>query len=70
MSEIIKHNWFALPETFKQSLYAEDTSKNTTSVYVSDLSHFLNWYSQTFDCPSLEGVLLTLVHNFHCVFHT
>jgi hypothetical protein len=42
MSEIIKHNWFALPETFKQSLYAEDTSKNTTSVYVSDLSHFLN----------------------------
>jgi len=70
MSEIIKRNWFAQLEAFKQYLSAEDTSRNTTSAYLSDLSHFLNWYSQTFDCPSLEGVLLTLVHNFHCVFHT
>ena len=42
MSEINKHDWFALLEAFKQYLYSEDTSRNTTSAYLSDLSHFLN----------------------------
>jgi site-specific recombinase XerD len=37
----------ALLEAFKQSLHAEDASKNTASAYLSDLAHFASWYAQT-----------------------
>ena len=33
-------------EAFKYSLYAEDASSNTMSAYLSDLSHFVSWYSK------------------------
>jgi integrase/recombinase XerD len=32
-------------EAFKHSLYAEDASSKTTSAYLSDLSHFVSWYT-------------------------
>ena len=35
-------------EAFKYSLHAEDASSNTTSAYLSDLTHFVSWYTQTF----------------------
>jgi site-specific recombinase XerD len=57
MSEINKHDRFALLEAFKQDLYSEDTSRNTTSAYLSDLSHFLNWYSQTFETFDIAAVM-------------
>ena len=57
MSEINKHDWFALLEAFKQYLYSEDTSRNTTSAYLSDLSHFLNWYSRTFEAFDIAAVM-------------
>ncbi len=57
MSEINKHDRFALLEAFKQYLYAEDTSRNTTIAYLSDLSHFLNWYSQTFETFDIAEVM-------------
>src|SRR5256885_16972059 len=57
MSEINKHDRFALLEAFKQDLYAEDTSRNTTSAYLTDLSHFLNWYSQTFEAFDIAVVM-------------
>jgi site-specific recombinase XerD len=57
MSEINKHDRFVLLEAFKQCLYAEDTSRNTTSAYLSDLSHFLNWYSQTFETFDIAAVM-------------
>jgi site-specific recombinase XerD len=57
MSEINKHDRFALLEAFKKYLYSEDTSRNTTSAYLSDLSHFLNWYSQTFEAFDIATVM-------------
>src|SRR6266566_8365510 len=57
MSEINKHDWFALLEAFKQYLYSEDPSRNTTSAYLSDLSHFLNWYSRTFEAFDIAAVM-------------
>jgi integrase/recombinase XerC len=57
MSEINKHDRFVLLEAFKQCLYAEDTSRNTTSAYLSDLSHFLNWYSQTFETFDIAAAM-------------
>lgn len=54
MSEINKHDRFVLLEAFKQYLNAEDTSRNTSSAYLSDLSHFLNWYIQTIPTFDLD----------------
>ena len=34
-------------EAFKQHLHSEDASRNTTSAYLSDLAHFVSWYTQT-----------------------
>jgi site-specific recombinase XerD len=34
-------------EAFEYSLHAEDASSNTTSAYLSDLTHFISWYNQT-----------------------
>jgi len=59
MSTINTHHRAALLEAFTQYLYEEDTSRNTTNAYLSDLSHFLNWYSQTFVSFDLDGVTLT-----------
>ena len=42
ISNISKDDQGTLLEAFKQYLYAEDTSRHTTSAYLSDLSHFLN----------------------------
>jgi site-specific recombinase XerD len=64
MSEINKHDWFALLEAFKQYLYSEDTSRNTTSAYLSDLSHFLNWYSQSFTSFDLDGMTSTDIRDY------
>jgi site-specific recombinase XerD len=64
MSEINTHDQVALLEAFKQYLYAEDTSRNTTSAYLSDLSHFLNWYSQTFTSFDLDGVTPTDIRDY------
>jgi site-specific recombinase XerD len=64
MSEINTHEWFALLEAFKQYLYTEDTSRNTTSAYLSDLSQFLNWYSQTFASFDLDGVTPTDIRDY------
>ncbi len=56
MSEINKHDRFALLKAFKQYLYAEDTSRNTTSAYLSDVSHFITWYTQAFQENNLDTV--------------
>jgi site-specific recombinase XerD len=40
-------DFLALLEAFKRALLAEDASRNTTSAYLSDLSHFISWYAQT-----------------------
>jgi site-specific recombinase XerD len=34
-------------EAFKRSLHAEDASRNTTNAYISDLTHFISWYTRT-----------------------
>ena len=34
-------------EAFKQHLHSEDASRNTTNAYLSDLAHFVTWYTQT-----------------------
>jgi site-specific recombinase XerD len=34
-------------EAFKYSLYAEDASSNTSNAYLSDLTQFASWYTQT-----------------------
>ncbi len=36
-----------LLESFRRALHSEDASKNTTSAYLSDLTHFVSWYAQT-----------------------
>ena len=36
----------ALLEAFKQALHADDASRNTTSAYLSDLTHFVSWYAR------------------------
>jgi site-specific recombinase XerD len=64
MSEINKHDWFALLEAFKQYLYAEDTSRNTMSAYLSDLSHFLDWYRHAFTSFELDGVTPTDIRDY------
>ena len=64
MSEINKHDCFVLLEAFKQYLYAEDTSRNTTSAYLSDLSRFLNWYIQTIASFDLDGVTPTDIRDY------
>ena len=40
ISNISKDDQEALLNAFKQYLYAEDSSRNTTSAYQSDLAHF------------------------------
>ena len=57
MSTINTHHRAALLEAFTQYLYEEDTSRNTTNAYLSDLSQFLNWYSQTFAAFDLAAVV-------------
>jgi integrase/recombinase XerD len=37
----------AIFEAFKQHLHVEDASRNTTSAYLSDLTQFVSWYTQT-----------------------
>ena len=32
-------------EAFKQHLHSEDASRNTTNAYLSDLAHFVTWYT-------------------------
>ncbi|HEY6411876.1 MAG TPA: site-specific integrase [Ktedonobacteraceae bacterium] len=64
MSEINMHDRIALLEAFKQCLYAEDTSRNTTSAYLSDLSHFLDWYSQFSPSFDLDGVTPTDIRDY------
>ncbi len=64
MSEINKHDGSALLEAFKQYLYAEDTSRNTSSAYLSDLSHFLNWCSQTVETFDLDEVTPTDIRDY------
>jgi site-specific recombinase XerD len=64
MSEINRHDWFALLEGFKQYLYSEDTSRNTSSAYLSDLSHFLNWYSQSIATFDLDTVTPTDIRDY------
>ncbi|MFL5655391.1 MAG: tyrosine-type recombinase/integrase [Ktedonobacteraceae bacterium] len=64
MSEINKHDRSALLEAFKQYLYAEDTSRNTSSAYLSDLSHFLNWCSQTIETFDLDEVTPTDIRDY------
>src|SRR5258708_39741514 len=34
----------ALLDAFKQCLYTEDASSNTTHAYLSDIGHFITWY--------------------------
>src|SRR5260221_3104342 len=34
----------ALLDAFKQYLYTEDASSNTTHAYLSDIGHFITWY--------------------------
>jgi site-specific recombinase XerD len=57
MSKINTQPRAALLEAFTQYLYEEDTSRNTTNAYLSDLSQFLNWYSQTFAAFDLAAVM-------------
>jgi integrase/recombinase XerC len=49
----------ALLEAFKQSLYAEDASSNTTSAYLSDIGHFIAWYIQSFQEFNISEVTPT-----------
>ncbi len=49
----------ALLEAFKQALHAEDASRNTTSAYLSDLTHFVSWYDQTIGAFHLEEITPT-----------
>lgn len=64
MSEINKHDRFALLEAFKQDLYSEDTSRNTVSAYLSDVSHFITWYTQAFQEDNLDTVTPTDIRDY------
>src|SRR6266704_4171447 len=69
MSQISKHDQGALLEAFKQYLYAEDTSRNTTSAYLSDLSHFMNWYSQAIEAFDIEAITPTDIRDYREYLH-
>jgi site-specific recombinase XerD len=45
-----------LLEAFNQALYAEDASRNTTSAYLSDLTHFVTWYDQSIGTFQIEEI--------------
>jgi site-specific recombinase XerD len=45
-----------LLEAFNQDLYAEDASKNTTSAYLSDLTHFVPWCAQTIGAFQIDEI--------------
>jgi integrase len=48
-----------LLEAFKRALHSEDTSKNTTSAYLSDLVHFVSWYAQTIGIFQIDEITPT-----------
>jgi site-specific recombinase XerD len=43
-------------EAFTYYLHAEDASSNTTSAYLSDLAHFVTWYTQTISDFRIEEI--------------
>jgi integrase/recombinase XerD len=49
----------ALLAAFTQHLHEEDASRHTMSAYLSDVSHFLSWYHQTFHEFDLDAVTPT-----------
>ena len=64
MPSSINRDQAVLLEAFKQYLFAEDTSRNTTSAYLSDLSHFLNWYDQHLDAFEINEVTPTDIREY------
>lgn len=64
MSTINPDDQDALLTAFKAYLTAEDTSRNTMSAYLSDLSNFLTWYSQTVETFALDEVTPTDIRNY------
>src|SRR5258708_5368901 len=64
MSNSSTDNHVTLLEAFKQHLLAEDTSKNTVNAYLSDLSQFMNWYSQTFAAFDVDDVTPTDIRDY------
>jgi len=64
MSNSRTDNQVTLLEAFKHYLLTEDTSKNTVSAYLSDLSQFMNWYSQTFEAFDVSEVTPTDIRDY------
>src|SRR3989442_10031651 len=64
MPNTSNHERAALLQAFTQYLYSEDTSRNTTSAYLSDLTHFLNWYNQRIETFDIESVTPTDIRDY------
>jgi integrase/recombinase XerD len=64
MSNTITNGHAALLAAFKQYLISEDTSRNTVSAYLSDVSHFLTWYTQSFQEDNLDTVTPTDIRDY------
>jgi site-specific recombinase XerD len=56
------HN--VLLEAFKQQLYTEDASSNTTSAYLSDIGRFITWYIQSFQEFNISEVTPTDIREY------
>lgn len=64
MSAINSHDPEALLTLFKAYLVAEDTSRNTISAYLSDLSDFFSWYSQANETFDIDEVTPTDIRDY------
>ena len=60
----IGENQASLLEAFKSDLLNEDTSQHTISAYLSDITHFMKWYVETFQEFDLDEVTPTDIREY------
>ena len=64
MPNTINDDQTALLEAFKRYLHSEDISTNTISAYFSDVTHFMNWYIQSFQEFDIDVVTPTDIREY------